>query len=67
MVLGFIIGIHQSIYYGVATSYWLFMLSSLAFLWLNQRLRKKKEISEKETGPNQNPDPKKGQSKKKNG
>ena len=37
MIIGFVIGIHQSIYYGVANSYWLFMLSSLAFLWLNQR------------------------------
>jgi len=43
MVIGFVIGIHQSIYYGVAYSYWLFMLSSLAFLWLNQRLKRFKD------------------------
>jgi hypothetical protein len=42
MIIGFIIGIHQSIYFGVAQSYWLFMLSSLSFLWLNYRLKKKK-------------------------
>lgn len=47
MIIGFVIGIHQSIYYGVANSYWLFMLSSLAFLWLNQRMRNKKEEMEK--------------------
>ncbi len=41
MVSTFVIGIHQSIYHGVAFSYWLFMISSLCFLWLNQRLRKK--------------------------
>jgi len=40
MVVGFVIGIHQSIYYGVANSYWLFMLSTLAFLWLNQRMKR---------------------------
>lgn len=47
MIIGFVIGIHQSIFYGVANSYWLFMLSSLAFLWLNQRMRNKKEELEK--------------------
>jgi membrane protein implicated in regulation of membrane protease activity len=56
MIIGFVIGIHQSIYYGVANSYWLFMLSSLAFLWLNQRMRNKKEEMEKnpqnQTGKN---------------
>lgn len=47
MIIGFVIGIHQSIYYGVANSYWLFMLSTLAFLWLNQRMRNKKDEMEK--------------------
>jgi hypothetical protein len=42
MVSSFVIGIHQSFYHGVAASYWLFMLSILSFLGLNQRLRKKK-------------------------
>lgn len=47
MIVGFVIGIHQSIYFGVAYSYWLFMLSSLCFLWLNQRLKAKKQKAEK--------------------
>ena len=42
MVSAFVIGIHQSIYHGVLASYWLFMLSTLSFLWLNQRIKKKK-------------------------
>lgn len=42
MVSAFVIGIHQSIYHGVLASYWLFMLSMLSFLWLNQRFKKKK-------------------------
>jgi len=42
MVSSFVIGIHQSIYHGVLPSYWLFMLSTLSFLWLNQRIKKKK-------------------------
>jgi len=57
MIIGFVIGIHQSIHYGVANSYWLFMLSSLAFLWLNQRMRNKKEELEK------NPDNQTGKNK----
>jgi len=48
MIVSFVIGIHQSIYYGVAYSYWLFMLSTLSFLWLNQRLRKYRATSEAE-------------------
>jgi hypothetical protein len=47
MIIGFVIGIHQSIYYGVATSYWLFMISTLSFLWLNQRLKSKRKAAEK--------------------
>jgi peptidoglycan/LPS O-acetylase OafA/YrhL len=43
MIVTFVIGIHQSLYYGVALNYWLFMLSTLAFLWLNKRLKAKKE------------------------
>jgi hypothetical protein len=48
MVVSFVIGIHQSLYYGVAMSYWLFMLSTLAFLWLNKRLKEKKILGENE-------------------
>lgn len=48
MIIGFVIGIHQSIYYGVANSYWLFMLSTLCFLWLNHRLKSKKVNQEAE-------------------
>ncbi len=43
MISAFVIGIHQSIYHGVVASYWLFMFSMLAFLWLNKRLKQKKE------------------------
>jgi membrane protein implicated in regulation of membrane protease activity len=42
MVSAFVIGIHQSFYHGVIASYWLFMISMLAFLWLNKRLKQKK-------------------------
>ncbi|HRH35568.1 MAG TPA: hypothetical protein PKY12_10935 [Catalimonadaceae bacterium] len=52
MIVGFVIGIHQSIYYGVAYSYWLFMISSLCFLWLNQRLKSKKQTLDKENPSN---------------
>jgi hypothetical protein len=48
MIIGFVIGIHQSIYYGVLASYWLFMLSMLSFLWLNQRLKSRKEKPDQE-------------------
>ncbi len=48
MVVSFVIGIHQSIYYGVAYSYWLFMLSTLTFLWLNQRLKRFKNLPDVE-------------------
>lgn len=46
MVCGFVIGIHQSIYHGVAQSYWLFMISTLCFFWLNHRMKLKKERPE---------------------
>jgi hypothetical protein len=42
MIVCFVIGVHQSLYHGVANSYWLFMLSSLAFLWLNHRMKSRK-------------------------
>ena len=51
MVSAFVIGIHQSIYHGVVASYWLFMFSMLAFLWLNKRLKKKKPKQEKPAEP----------------
>jgi hypothetical protein len=56
MIVAFVIGIHQSLYHGVAASYWLFMLSSLCFLWLNKRLKSRQKEGEpsKET-PLQNP------------
>lgn len=43
LVTTFVIGIHQSIFHGVAQSYWLFMLSTFCFLWLNQRLKTKRQ------------------------
>jgi hypothetical protein len=51
MVSAFVIGIHQSIYHGVVASYWLFMFSMLAFLWLNKRLKKKRPEQEKPEEP----------------
>jgi peptidoglycan/LPS O-acetylase OafA/YrhL len=51
MVSFFVIGIHQSIYHGVAASYWLFMFSMLAFLWLNKRLKEKKAEKGQEKAP----------------
>lgn len=51
MILGFVIGIHQSIYYGVVASYWLFMISMLSFLWLNKRLKAKRMAQDSNTGP----------------
>jgi hypothetical protein len=48
MIVFFVIGIHQSIYYGVAMSYWLFMLSTLAFLLLNKRLKAKRQTTEEQ-------------------
>jgi hypothetical protein len=60
MVSFFVIGIHQSVYHGVMASYWAFMLSMLAFLWLNQRLRKKKVGEAPET-----PQPEKTRKRKK--
>ena len=51
MVSAFVIGIHQSIYHGVVASYWLFMFSMLAFLWLNKRLKKKKVEEKKPAEP----------------
>lgn len=60
MIVFFVIGIHQSIYYGVSVSYWLFMLSTIAFLWLNQRLKAKRQHSE----PIQKEQPASGKSSK---
>lgn len=66
MVAFFVIGIHQSIFFGVAASYWLFMFSTFAFLLLNQRLKKKKAALEKGDHSNQDlPKKKQSGSKKK--
>jgi len=65
MIVGFVIGIHQSILTGVANSYWLFMLSSLSFLWLNHRIKNKKEGIEKQNSVDKTAiNPKKPKSKK---
>ena len=61
MVSFFVIGIHQSIYHGVAASYWLFMFSMLAFLWLNKRFKEKKA----EKGADKVPEVKKKSGKRK--
>lgn len=42
-IVFFIIGVHQSFYYGIQASYWAFMISGLCFLWM-QYLKKKEEI-----------------------
>jgi membrane protein implicated in regulation of membrane protease activity len=49
MVSAFVIGLHQSYFYGVAASYWLFMFSILAFLWLNKRMKQKKQPEDPKT------------------
>jgi hypothetical protein len=66
MIIGFVVGIHQSLYYGVANSYWLFMLSTISFLWLNHRLRKKKnlEIPQSKAASIHDKNPKKTKMKK---
>jgi len=46
MVTFFVIGIYESLFKGVAMSYWLFMISSLAFLVLNYRWKKKPPVVE---------------------
>ena len=46
MITFFVIGIYESIYKGVAMSYWLFMISSLAFMVLNYRWKKKPPVIE---------------------
>lgn len=48
MVTFFVIGVYESIYKGVAMSYWLFMISSLAFLVLNFRWKKRPPVVEGE-------------------
>lgn len=45
MVTFFVIGIYESIFKGVAMSYWLFMISSIAFLALNHRWKKKPPVA----------------------
>lgn len=42
----FIIGVHQSFYYGVIASYWLFALSGVCFLGI-QLINKKEEEKKK--------------------
>lgn len=56
MVTFFVIGIYESIFKGVAMSYWLFMISSLAFLALNYRWKRKPPVvEEKESSKKTNP------------
>jgi Na+/melibiose symporter-like transporter len=60
-VVFFIIGVDQSLRYGVQFSYWAFMLSGFAFLWF-QYLKKKEEEKGKDTP--QTESGKQGKSKK---
>jgi len=46
-VVFFIIGVHQSFYFGIQASYWAFMLAGLSFLGM-QYLKKKEEEAEKQ-------------------
>ncbi|WP_157491342.1 hypothetical protein [Flammeovirga sp. SJP92] len=45
----FIIGVHQSFYYGIVASYWLFALSGICFLIL--QFSQKKEEQQKQSAP----------------
>ncbi|MBD0403792.1 hypothetical protein [Flammeovirga sp. EKP202] len=46
----FIIGVHQSFYYGIVASYWLFALAGICVLTL-QFLQKKEEEQQKQSAP----------------
>lgn len=47
-VVLFIIGVHQTFYFGIAASYWLFMLSLSLVLYLKlNRAKKQKEDNNK--------------------
>jgi hypothetical protein len=41
--VAFIIGVHQSFYYGIAASYWLFMISLLVVVYIRRQKQKAKE------------------------
>ena len=61
MVSFFVIGIYESLIYGVPASYLFFMISMLAFLWLNKRFKEKKA----EKGADKAPEVKKKSGKRK--
>jgi O-antigen ligase len=44
-VVFFIIGVHQSFYFGIQASYWAFMIAGLSFLWM-QYIKKPEEMAE---------------------
>ena len=46
-VVFFIIGVHQSFYFGIQASYWAFMIAGLSFLWM-QYIKKQEEMAEKD-------------------
>ncbi|UZR92730.1 hypothetical protein [Chondrinema litorale] len=51
----FIIGVHQSFYFGIQASYWAFMISGVCFLWVQYIKKKEEEEEKKSAGTNKNP------------
>lgn len=62
-VVFFIVGVHQSFYFGIQASYWAFMLAGFSFLGM-QYLKKKEEEAEK-NGEASNNEKKRASTKKK--
>ncbi len=46
-VVFFIIGVHQSFYFGIQASYWAFMIAGLSFLGM-QYIKKQEEAAKQE-------------------
>jgi len=44
-VVFFIIGVHQSFYFGIQASYWAFMIAGVSFLWI-QYMKKQEELAQ---------------------
>ncbi len=53
-VVFFIIGVHQSFYFGIQASYWAFMIAGLGFLGLQYLRKKEEEEEENEAAPTRN-------------
>ena len=46
-IVFFIIGVHQSFFYGIQASYWAFMISGVCFLWMQYIKKKEEELENK--------------------